>query len=124
MCGCSWSRCIAPGTQPRCACECHAQDQDLMSDMIIARRQERCDQCRFAAYTCSRGLCFCECHADRPVVTNPSVVVEPGHDEQGHERTFSHVHIFRSVSPDLDRLIDLRNRYRPVHPEHTIGGAS
>lgn len=124
MCGCSWEKCIVHGARPMCSCSCHrARDHDLMRAYQQARMRERCANCRWAPLTCSRGLCYCECHGDRPQVQNPETVVQPGHDADGHELAFPHLHVHTPVSPDLDRLISLREQYKGTHPEHTIGGA-
>lgn len=120
---CDYATCIASGVP--CRHECH-DDIDLkyMARYAAERRKERCVDCRFAPIACGKGLCYCECHGDRPRVPNPEHVVAPGHDEQGHERSFAHLSVSDPVEPDLDRLIELRTMYaRETHPEWTVGGA-
>lgn len=127
---CSYEECIASGSVPRCSCVCHpAYDLDRMHQAVIARRNERCEACRFAAVECGAGRCYCQCHGDRPVRRSRTYVVAPGHDVQGHERSLArHDKISTPATVDADILLALRDQYAEaqrdgVHVENTVGGA-
>lgn len=120
---CSDESCIYSGVP--CMCVCHVDfERHLMRNAQQRRMNERCSDCRYQPVTCARGLCYCECHGDRPWVRNPEQVVHAGHTQEGTEQGFAHRKIKAPVEPDAKQLVRLRDEYHAgTHPEWTIGGS-
>ncbi len=129
-CLCNYERCIAPGVGAayQCGCVCHSDfERGIMQNTAWRREDERCTACKMNPVACARGIDECSCHNDRPSPPRyADPVVAPGHDFMGHEQAWArHPRPLRSVSPDIGRLLDLREQYLgETHPEYTVGGAS